>query len=56
MFKWYCCSSLALLACEICSGDEVILPNFNGPYALFAVGYVGAKPVLVDVDDNWIFL
>lgn len=44
---------LALLACEICSGDEVILPNFNGPYALFAVGYVGAKPVLVDVDDNW---
>lgn len=44
---------LALLACGVKPGDEVILPNFNGPYALFSVGYVGAKPVLIDIDDNW---
>ena len=44
---------LALLACNIGKDDEVILPNFNGPYALFAVGYVGAKPVLIDIDEDW---
>ncbi len=41
---------LALLACGIKKNDEVILPDFNSPYALFACGYVGAKPVLVDID------
>lgn len=44
---------LALLACNIGKNDEVILPNFNGPYALFAVGYVQAKPVLIDVNKEW---
>ncbi|MDA9069039.1 DegT/DnrJ/EryC1/StrS family aminotransferase [Gammaproteobacteria bacterium] len=44
---------LALLACNISIEDEVILPNFNGPYALFAIGYVGATPVLIDIDSEW---
>ncbi len=44
---------LALLACEVKPGDEVIVPNFNGPYALFAVSYVNAKPIFIDVDEIW---
>tara|TARA_B100001057_G_C22788598_1_gene926637 strand:+ start:232 stop:1347 length:1116 start_codon:yes stop_codon:yes gene_type:complete len=44
---------LALLACEVKPGDEIIVPNFNGPYALFAVSYVQASPVFIDVDENW---
>lgn len=44
---------LALLAAGVNSGDEVILPNFNGPYALFACGYVNATPVLIDINDEW---
>ena len=42
---------LALLAAGVKKGDEVILPNFNGPYALFACSYVSATPVLIDIDD-----
>ncbi len=44
---------LALLAAEIKPGDEVILPNFNSPYALFAIGYVKAIPVLIDINEDW---
>jgi Predicted pyridoxal phosphate-dependent enzyme apparently involved in regulation of cell wall biogenesis len=44
---------LALLAAGVKRGDEVILPNFNGPYALFACSYVGAVPVLIDINDKW---
>ena len=44
---------LALLAAGVKKGDEVILPNFNGPYALFACSYVSATPVLIDIDDSW---
>lgn len=44
---------LALLACQVDAGDEVIIPNFNGPYALFACMYVNATPVFVDVNENW---
>ena len=44
---------LALLASEIKPGDEVILPNFNSPYALFAIGYVKAIPVLIDINEDW---
>ena len=44
---------LALLACDVGKDDEVILPNFNGPYGLFAVGYVQAIPVLIDIDSKW---
>jgi len=44
---------LALLASGVKMGDEVILPNFNGPYSLFACHYVNARPVLIDVDNDW---
>tara|TARA_Y100000768_G_scaffold359556_1_gene316157 strand:+ start:955 stop:2070 length:1116 start_codon:yes stop_codon:yes gene_type:complete len=44
---------LALLAAGVKRGDEIILPNFNGPYALFACSYVGAVPILVDINDKW---
>lgn len=44
---------LALLACGVENGDEVVIANFNGPYSLFAVTYVNARPVIVDLDDNW---
>jgi perosamine synthetase len=44
---------LALLAANVRPGDEVVLPNFNGPYALFACGYVNAKPLLVDINEEW---
>ncbi len=44
---------LALLACNVKEGDEVIVPNFNGPYALFAVCYTNASPVFIDVNSEW---
>ena len=44
---------LALLACGVKKDDEVIIPNFNGPYSAFAITYVNANPVIVDVDKNW---
>tara|TARA_B100000989_G_scaffold103923_1_gene76133 strand:- start:2162 stop:3277 length:1116 start_codon:yes stop_codon:yes gene_type:complete len=44
---------LALLACGVGKNDEVIIPNFNGPYSLFAVTYVNAKPVIIDVNEKW---
>lgn len=45
---------LALAARGIGPGDEVILPTFTIAACVFAVLYVGAQPVLVDVDpDTW---
>ena len=44
---------LALLSAGIKPGDEVILPNFNSPYALFACGYTNVVPVLIDINDDW---
>lgn len=41
---------LAFLACRIMPGDEVILPNLTFAATVNAVLYIGAKPVLVDVD------
>lgn len=43
---------LALSALEIGPGDEVIIPAFTMIATAFAVCYVGAKPVFVDVDKN----
>jgi len=41
---------LALLACSIQPGDEVIVPAFTCVAALYPLEYIGAKPVLVDID------
>lgn len=44
---------LALEACEIKAGDEVILPANTFIATAFAVSAVGAKPVFVDCDENF---
>lgn len=41
---------LSLRALEIGPGDEVIVPDFTHPATGNIVEWVGAKPVLVDVD------
>lgn len=41
---------LALRALNIGLGDEVIVPDFTYPATGNIVGWIGAKPVLVDVD------
>jgi perosamine synthetase len=43
---------LALLALEIGPGDEVIVPSFVCTAVLNAVRYVGATPVLADIDER----
>jgi perosamine synthetase len=40
---------LSLLALDIASGDEVIVPAFTFPATVNVVELVGAKPVLVDI-------
>jgi len=45
---------LALRALGVGPGDEVVLPDFTMAASLFAVLYVGATPVFVDVEpDTW---
>lgn len=45
---------LALLALNIKTGDEVIVPDFTYVATANVVHYIGAKPVFVDVDkDTW---
>jgi len=41
---------LALRALDIGAGDEVVVPNFTHPATGNVVKWVGAEPVLVDVD------
>jgi len=41
---------LALAAAGVCAGDEVIMPAFTMIATANAARYVGAEPVLVDVD------
>jgi len=54
-----CCNGtaalhLALLACNIGPGDEVIIPTLTFIATANAVSYTGAKPVFVDVDsETW---
>lgn len=43
---------LALLALDIRSGDEVIVPAFTYPATVNVVELVGAKPVLVDIKSS----
>jgi len=45
---------LALLSLNIGKDDEVIIPNLTMAATAFVVKYVGAKPILVDIDrDTW---
>ncbi len=45
---------LALIAADIGPGDEVLVPDFTYIASANSILYVGAKPVLVDVDpDDW---
>ena len=45
---------LALLALKVRAGDEIIIPAFAYVAVANAVKYVGATPVLVDVDEaSW---
>lgn len=43
---------LALVSLGIGKGDEVIIPTFTMVATAFAVAYTGAKPVLVDADEE----
>lgn len=42
---------LGLLALGVGRGDEVIVPAYTYIASAFAVSYIGAKPVFVDIDD-----
>ena len=45
---------LALLALGIRAGDEVIVPDITFAATINAVLYVGATPVIVDIEkDSW---
>lgn len=45
---------LALVAAGIKKGDEVIIPSFTMAATAFAIAYIGAIPIIVDVDkDTW---
>src|SRR3989338_4152264 len=43
---------LAMLALEICPGDEVIVPAFTFIATALCVSYAGAKPVFVDIEEQ----
>jgi perosamine synthetase len=44
---------LALKACDVGPGDEVVLPSYVCRSVRDAVVCAGARPVLCDVDDDW---
>ena len=45
---------LAVRALELQKGDEVIVPNFNGIYGVYALMYEGVIPIPVDAEfDTW---
>jgi len=44
---------LALIALGVKSGDEVIVPDLTFVACAFAVSYIGAKPIFVDVKDDY---
>ena len=44
---------LAIRALGLKAGDEVLVPNFNGIYGIFALLYENIKPVLVDAEESY---
>lgn len=44
--------SLALIAIDVKPGDEIIVPNLTMIATPNSVKFIGAKPILVDVDEN----
>lgn len=44
---------LSLLACGVKSGDEVIIPSHTYIATALSVSYIGAKPVFVEVKDDY---
>jgi dTDP-4-amino-4,6-dideoxygalactose transaminase len=52
---WTCCSGtvaveLALRACRVGAGDEVVLAGYDFPGNFRAIEAVGARPVLIDIN------
>ncbi len=43
---------LGLLALGVACGDEVIVPDYTYIASAFAVSYIGAKPVFVDIEEK----
>lgn len=43
---------LALMASNISNGDEVIVPNYTMIASINAIRMVGAKPIIIDVDNT----
>ncbi len=41
---------VALLACGVQPGDEVLVPDFTFPATVNVIEHVGARPILVDID------
>jgi dTDP-4-amino-4,6-dideoxygalactose transaminase len=44
---------LALMACDVGPGDEVIVPSMTFIATAEMIGRLGARPVFVDVDPRW---
>jgi len=51
--SWSSGAQIVLKYLGIGEGDEVIVPNYTYAATALAVYHVGAKPVAVDVDDNY---
>ncbi|MDA8769756.1 DegT/DnrJ/EryC1/StrS family aminotransferase [Schleiferiaceae bacterium] len=51
--SWSSGAQIVLRLLGIGEGDEVIIPNYTYAATLLAVYHVGAKPIIVDVDENY---
>ncbi len=43
---------LSLIALSLKRGDEIIIPSYTCVALLYAIDYVGAKPVIIDIEEN----
>lgn len=51
--SWSSGAQIVLRSLGIGEGDEVIIPNYTYAATLLAVHHIGAKPIIVDVDENY---